>query len=250
MAHAQHAHRPRPADDASRPRAREGRRILRLGLLTTAALGAIATAAGAAQAVAIGGGFTSDSGGVGVASEHTFALSNPHDRTAFKDSFTIEQFGDVLGASVRNQATAESVACSDDAPCHAVSLSFQIVTMGGTNIDLNAVNLSSATNVHCAGCQTVAGAYQFVVDTPHAFRLSPAAQTQLEAIHRQLNALGDARLPAADVQAKADALAVQVAAILKNAAATSPEQGGPVVHPLASSGSGPSVRVYRDFQQH
>ena len=149
---------------------------------------------------------------------------------------------------MRNQAVAESVACSPDAPCRAVSLSFQIVTMAGTDIHLNAVNLSNAENEHCAGCQTVAGAYQFVVDTPGAFTLSRTAMSQLEQIHHQLNALSNSTLSADQVQSAADALALKVAAILKNAAATTPE--GPVLHPLTASGVKPSVKVYRDFQQH
>ena len=224
------------------------RRLFRFGILATAALGTVGAVAGAAQAVAFSDGYSSDSGGVAVASNESFALSNAGDQSAFKDSFTIHQYGDVFAASVRNDATAESVACSPDAPCRAVSLSFQIVTMAGTDIQLNADNLSNAQNVHCAGCQTVAGAYQFVVDTPGAFTLSPAAESQLAAIHRQLNALSDSTLPISDVQSKADALAVQVAAILKTAAASAPES--PVARPLTAAAATPTVRVYRDFQQH
>jgi hypothetical protein len=195
--------------------------MIRFGVLATAALGTIGAAAGIAQAVTIGDGFSSDSGGVAVADNTTFALSNAQDQSSFKDSFTIHQYGAVQSAYLRNQATAESVACSPDAPCRAISLSFQIVTMAGTDIHLNAVNLGNAENVHCAGCQTVAGAYQFVVSTPRAFTLNAAA----------------------------DALAAKVEAILQNAAATSPE--GPVLHPLtASAVSGPSVTVYKDFQHH
>jgi hypothetical protein len=230
-------------------RASGSKRILRLGMLATAALGAIGTAAGAAQAVALGTGFSSDSSGVAVANNETFALGNAHDQTAFKDSFTIHQFGDVLAASVRNDATAESVACSPDSPCRAVSLSFQIITMAGENVHLNAVNLTNATNQHCAGCQTVAGAYQFVVSTPRPFTLSAAAQAKLATIHRELDALSNAGLSATAVQAKADALATQVASILENAAATSPE-GGPIVQPQTSAGAGPTVKVFRDFQHH
>jgi hypothetical protein len=223
------------------------RRMFRFGMLATAALGAIGTAAGMAQAVTIGGASSSDASGVAVASNETFALSNAHDQTTFKDGFTIHQYGVVQAASVRNEATAESVACSPNAPCRAVSLSFQIITMAGPDIHLNAVNLGNATNEHCAGCQTVAGAYQFVVDTPGAFKLNASAQAQLAAIHRQLDALSDSKLSIADVQSQADALAVQVAGILKNAAATSPE--GPVLHPQALPGFNPAVKVYRDFHQ-
>ena len=103
--------------------------------------------------------------------------------------------------------------------------------------------------MHCAGCQTVAGAYQFVVATPGAFTLNRTAMAQLNAIHHELNALSNSKLSADQVQSTADTLAAKVEAILKNAAATSPE--GPVLRPLtASTLSGPSVTVYKDFQHH
>jgi hypothetical protein len=224
------------------------RRLLRLGILAAAALGTLGAVAGTAQAVAFTDGYSSDSGGIAIASDESFALSNAGDQTTFKDSFTIRQYGAVLAATVRNDATAESVACSPDAPCRAVSLSFQVITMAGTDIQLNADNIGNADNVHCAGCQTVAGAYQFVVDTPGAFTLSPAAETQLAAIHRELDALSGSALPIADVQSRADALAAQVAAVLNTAAASSAE--GPVLRPLTAGAATPAVRVYRDFQQN
>jgi hypothetical protein len=223
------------------------RRLFRFGILATAALGTVGAVAGAAQAVAFSDGYSSDSGGIAVASNESFALSNAGQQSAFQDSFTIHQYGDVFAANVRNDATAQSVSCSPDSPCRAVSLSFQIITMAGTDIHLNADNISNAQNVHCGGCQTVAGAYQFVVNTPGAFTLSPAAESQLATIHRQLNALSDSTLPISEVQSKADALAVQVAAILKTAASSSPE--GPVMQPLTARAAAPTVQVYRDFQQ-
>lgn len=243
----------RNQDITDRPRHRRGspggQRMYRLGLLTAAALGVVGTAAGAAQAVAAGDGYSSDSNGIAVADNESFALSNPHSSSNFQDSFTIHQYGDVFAASVRNDATAESVGCSADSPCRAVSLSFQIVTMAGSNIHLNAVNLGNATNEHCAGCQTVAGAYQFVVDTPTAFTLSASDEARLATIHNELNALSNSAIPAAEVQSRADALAVQVAAILKSAAADAVKEG--VVHPLAAApAQGPTVTVFRDFQQH
>lgn len=229
------------------------RRTFRLGLLTAATLGVVGVAAGAAQAVATGGGFSSDKGGIAIADNETFALSNAHSPSTFRDSFTIHQYGDVIAGSVRNEATAESAGCSAAAPCRAVSLSFQIITMAGSNIHLNAVNLGNATNEHCAGCQTVAGAYQFVVDTPVAFSLSPSAEAQLAAIHSELNALSNSGLSAADVQSKADALALQVSAILKSAAADAAKSPG--ARPAAATAtsalaSAPTVTVYRDFQHH
>jgi hypothetical protein len=241
------SHRGNRAHRAPRP-VSGPRRLFRLGILATAAIGTVGAVAGAAQAVSFGDAYSSDSGGIAVASNESFALSNAGDQTTFKDSFTIHQYGAVFAANVRNDATAESVACSPDAPCRAVSLSFQVITMAGTDIHLNADNISNADNVHCAGCQTVAGAYQFVVDTPGAFTLSPAAESQLAAIHRELNALSDSALPIADVQSRADALAVQVSAILKTAAASAPEDS--VMRPMTAGAATPTVRVYRDFQQH
>jgi hypothetical protein len=223
------------------------RRLARFGVLATAAAGTVATIGGVAQAVTVGGGTYTNSNGVAVAENHTFALSNAQNQTSFKDSFTVHQEGSVDAAYLHNEATAESVSCSPDAPCRSVSLSFQIVTMAGTDIHLSANNYSNAVNEHCAGCQTVAGAYQFVVDTPGAFTLSKTATTQLDQIHHELNALDDSSLSADQVRSAADALALKVAAILKNAAATTPE--GPVMQPLAKSFT-PSVRIYRDFQQH
>ena len=238
----------------SRHRAQRGAapgtwRLARVGVLATAAVGVLAATAGAAQAAAFSNGFSTDTGGIAIADNDAFALSTAHDPMSFEDSFTVHQYGQVEAASVRNESTAESVACAPDSPCRAVSLSFQIITMAGTDIHLNAVNLSNATNVHCAGCQTLAGAYQFVVDTPSAFKLSPAAEAQLAAIHRELNALSNSDLSTSDVQSRADALAVQVAAILKTAA--TPAQT-PIAHAQNSAAPrlAPAVTVYRDFQQH
>ena len=247
-----HEDRPRPVRNSHRAdRAVPGaRRMFRLGILATAALGSIGAVAGVAQAVTFSDGYSSDSGGIAVANNEAFALSNAQEQSTFKDSFTVHQYGDVFAATVRNDATAESVACSPASPCRAVSLSFQIITMAGADIHLNAVNLGNADNVHCAGCQTVAGAYQFVVDTPAAFTLSRSAESQLAAIHKQLDALSSSTLSIDDVQSKADALAVQVAAILKTAAASVPASGGTGIHPLTATAASPTVRVYRDFQQH
>lgn len=244
-------HQAQPLPNTHRASGRTGlasRRMFRLGILATAALGTLGAVAGAAQAVTIDEGYSSDHGGMAFANNETLALSNIETPTTFQDSFTVHQYGAVDSANVRNDATAESVYCSADAPCRAVSLSFQIVTMAGTDIHLNANNYSNADNVHCAGCETVAGAYQFVVDTPAAFTLSDSALAQLSTIHRELNALSDSKLSISDVQSQADALALQVASILKNAAATSPE--GPVERPLGEPSFTPMVKVYRDYQQN
>lgn len=222
-------------------RAGAGRRALRLGLLATASLTAVATAA---TAQAAGPGSTAGTGhGVAIAADSANTLANPGHRVRFDDSFTVHQEGDVFAAAAYNRAEADSVGCTAARPCRSVALSFQIVTMGGENIHLNAVNTGNAANRHCNGCQTLAGAYQFIVSTPRAFSLSPTALRQLADIHRKLDALGRSDGSIAAVKEQADSLAAQITAILRTAAAAAPK--GPGVDAFAVPA--PTVTVHRMF---
>ncbi|WP_037608205.1 hypothetical protein [Streptacidiphilus rugosus] len=223
-----------------RVRTGTARRAVRIGLLATAGLGIIGATTGAAQAAGFNGG------GVAVADDSAHTLANPGHESRFQDSFTVHQYGSLFAAGVRNQATAFASHCTAADPCRSVALSFQIVTMAGTNIHLNAVNLSRADNVHCPGCESLAGAYQFIVSTPRPFTLSAAAERQLAVVHRKLDALGRSTAPIADVKRQADALAAQVAAILKSAAASAPK--GPGVDALSQME--PEVTIHRVFDQN
>ncbi|WP_034263821.1 hypothetical protein [Actinospica robiniae] len=209
--------------------------MLRYGVLASACLGTLVLATGAAQAFA----------GVGVAADGAHALANPGHRDVFSASFDVHQYGEVLAGSVRNQAEAESIGCSDRSPCRSIALSFQIVTMAGEQVHLNALNLSSAENVHCDGCETLAGAYQFVVSTPVAFTLSPQAQAQLQHIHAELNALSTSHASIAQIKADADALAAQVTALLRTASAAA---AAGHAQPAAKSDD-PLVTMHRVFHQ-
>lgn len=220
----------------SRHRARTAHSgVLRYGVLASTCLGTLALATGAAQAFA----------GVGVASDGAHALANPGHRDVFSASFDVHQYGQVLAGSARNQAEAESIGCSDRSPCRSIALSFQIVTMAGEHVHLNALNLSNAENVHCDGCETLAGAYQFVVSTPVAFSLSPHVQLQLQHIRDELNALSTSHASIAQIQADADALAAQVTAVLRTAAAAGAAGHGPVT----AKSQDPLVTMHRIFHQ-
>jgi len=160
---------------------------------------------------------------VAVASDHVFSRANQLDHTEAKDSFTIRQFGTAKAAAVRNQANAVSSGCSADDACRSVALSFQIVTFAGDETRLNAVNLSDAANKSCDGCQTLAGAYQFVVATPTPLTLDSAHRRQLADVHRRLDALTRSALPATELRTRADALAAEVNGVLKDAVAGAPK---------------------------
>lgn len=183
------------------------RYTLRLGLLAAGvATAATAMPAQAAEAVL-------------QARDSVRTTANHGRHSQFRDGFDIHQLGKVGAASVRNQALATGVGCTADDACRSVALSFQIVTLAGEHFHLNAVNDGRAVNDHCTGCQTLAGAYQFIVATPEPTRLDRATRRRLADIHRRLDALGRSTLPAAELKKQADALAAQVTTVLKNARA-------------------------------
>ncbi|MFI9205748.1 hypothetical protein [Streptomyces sp. NPDC053048] len=200
------------------------RHFLRLGLLAAGI--ATVTTAGPAQAAEA----------VAVAHDAVRTTANHRHHTQFRDSFSVRQLGTVAAARVGNHATARSVGCTADDACRSVALSFQIVTYSGERVRLAAVNAGRATNDHCTGCQTLAGAYQFVVVTPKATRLTPAAQRRLADIHRRLDALGASRLPAAELKKEADGLAAEVASLLADPASTA-----------TAPSARPTVKVHRQL---
>ncbi|MEU1307554.1 hypothetical protein ABZ419_01420 [Streptomyces cinnamoneus] len=199
------------------------RHLLRLGLLAAGV--ATAATAGPAQA----------SEGVAVTFDSVRTTANHRHHTEYRDSFHVHQLGTVAAARLTNRANAASSGCTADDACRSVALSFQIVTLAGKNVRLDTVNKGRALNDHCTGCQTLAGAYQFVVSTPRATRLTDAAQRRLADIHRRLDALGGSRLPAAELKKKADALAAEVTALLARPDSTT------------TAGTRPAVRVHRQL---
>ncbi|MFE2063673.1 hypothetical protein ACFXDH_14885 [Streptomyces sp. NPDC059467] len=191
--------------------------------LTRRALGLGLFAAGVAGAAAVPAQAATLAPHAAFASDHVFSHADRGHHTQTSDSFTIRQFGTVNAATARNQANAVGAGCSADDHCRSVALSFQIVTIGGEHTHLNAVNLSDAANKECTGCQTLAGAYQFVVSTPTALSFDSATRGKLDDIHRRLDALTRSTLPAAELRSKVDGLAGEVTAVLHDAVANAPK---------------------------
>ncbi|MFG2824450.1 hypothetical protein ACGFX4_34100 [Kitasatospora sp. NPDC048365] len=218
-----------------------GRTAGRLGALSGACLAVLAVAA-PADAVPF-----SDHPGRGAAAfaDRATTHANRVHPDQYKDSFTVHELGTVFSVGANNRATAVSAGCSTQHPCRSIALSFQIVTMAGDNVRLNATNLGRAVNEQCPGCQTLAGAYQFVVSTAQPFTLSPEARNQLAAIHRRLDALDTSNDPISVVKERADDLAAQVKALLDREALSAPRGGATA--PLAKSG--PSVTMHRHYDR-
>lgn len=210
------------------------RTAMRLGMLTTVCLTGLATVTPAGAAT--GSRITS---GVGIAVDEARSLANPRHRVDHDEEFTIHQLGTVVGAGVRNRAIARSVGCSIDAPCRSIALSFQVVTTNGV-AGLNASNTSKAINDHCEGCETFAGAYQFIVSTPYRFTLSSSTRNKLAGYEGRLAALERSREPIGVVKSHSDALAAEVVNLLQQAVAAAPR--GETVNSL---GLRPTVTLRR-----
>ncbi|MFI6355996.1 hypothetical protein ACIBJF_25740 [Streptomyces sp. NPDC050743] len=192
--------------------------------LARRALGLSLFAAGiAGAATAVPAQATTGASHMAFASDHIFSHADRAHHMRAEDSFTIRQFGTVNAAAARNQANAVSAGCSADDHCRSVALSFQIVTFAGERTHLNAVNLSDAANKECTGCQTLAGAYQFVVSTPAPLTLDAGTRQQLADIHSRLDALTRCALPATELKTRVDGLAGEVSAVLRDAVAHAPK---------------------------
>ncbi|MGX4694482.1 hypothetical protein [Streptomyces sp. JNUCC 63] len=218
------------------------RRVTRAAAgLGAAAAAALAVTAGSASAGAAAGA-SRLSQRVAVAVDLAHSRADRIHINQSDASFAIHEYGPSVAVTANNRATAESAGCSLEAPCRSVALSYQIVTTAGANARLiHATNLSRAVNEHCAACQTVSAAYQFVVATPRGFSLSRAARSELDSIGRKVNALKSSRLPISQVTREADELAREVKAVLDREAARAPRAGGSD----RGAGFAPTVTLHR-----
>ncbi|WP_377269391.1 hypothetical protein [Peterkaempfera sp. SMS 1(5)a] len=226
-------------------RPQRAQQLLRIGLLATAGLAAVATAA---PAEAVVGPAPASSGltmpEVHVAVDGAISNANRVHTRDFRASLSIHEYGDTVGAGVVNQALASSSGCTGSEHCRSVAISFQIVTMGGSHLHLDARNVSRATNNHCTGCQTMAGAYQFIVDTPQPIHLNSADRAALARIQRELQALrGTSDSPAA-LKQQADNLAARVVSVLKSAAGRTSAHAAPTRAGFFASPTSPRITVH------
>ncbi|MEV4611563.1 hypothetical protein AB0K43_03025 [Kitasatospora sp. NPDC049258] len=164
---------------------------------------------------------------VSIDTTSAISTASPLHPRDFQVAFEIHQYGDQIGAGADNRALASSRSCDGWQHCSSAALSFQIITMGGSHPKLHAGNVSKASNNHCAACETFAGAYQFVLDTPRPVTLSPDALRRLGQIEADLRTAARDQ-PPQRLKAVADNLAEQVVVILGEAsAAASADRAAP-----------------------
>lgn len=139
------------------------------------------------------------------------AVNTRDGASVFRFAFAIKR---VLGEVVDNANAAVSYASCTS--CTTVAISFQVVLASGSPSEVTPENLALAFNNECLDCQTLASAYQFVLGVGDApVRFSAEGNRALADIRRRLQALRSGDLTVEEVQAQADALAGELAAVLR-----------------------------------
>ncbi len=153
--------------------------------------------------------------------------------------------GDATPVAASNLAVA-SATCRN---CRAVAVSVQIVVAGhiydlyraptaGEPASVLVSNQAFAKNashasttlrsgvrrqaVTCDSCSTIALAYQFVQVSRHRLVITPEARSRLAVIERSMRAVAKSRLSNRTVQARLDALALQIADVLESGVVLGP----------------------------
>ncbi|WP_431681353.1 hypothetical protein [Kitasatospora sp. KL5] len=199
-------------------------RLFRSGPLVPAAAAAVLLVGPAAG--------TADASQVRWERTHAVSVASPVHTRDTEVAFEISQFGRTAGVSADNRALATARYCSAEQHCRSVALSFQIVTTGGSQVEVDANNSSKATTTHCTGCEAVAGAYQFVVNTPQPFRLGQDALRKLAAVERTVRQAARTQDPE-QLKATVDGQVAKIEEIL-----------GAAVSAQASEPAGPSARSF------
>ena len=182
----------------SRPTPTRGRRT-RLRVLV-AALASVAVgflAPGAAYASG-----TQDNKAVAVNSKDGSSL--------FKFAFSVAR---VMGDSVTNTNAAVAYASCTD--CQTTAIAIQVVIVAGDPSTFAPTNTALAINEACDLCDTLASAYQFVVQTSGPVHFNADGNKQLRDIRRQLAALRTSTLSSAEMQARLDDLTAQLQEVLR-----------------------------------
>jgi hypothetical protein len=100
--------------------------------------------------------------------------------------------------------------------CRSVALAYQVVIVQGTPSQVTPANVAVALNENCTGCSSLALAYQFVVGKGEPARITKSGRRQLATVGDDLLRLERSytQYTDAEIQARADADAAKVGAIL------------------------------------
>ena len=137
------------------------------------------------------------------------AVNTKDGSSLFKLAFKIRR---VAGDAVT--ATNAAVSYASCTSCRTTAIAFEIVLVTGNPSTVTPTNVAIAVNYECTLCQTFATAFQFVVSTGGPVRFTAEARQELAAIRKELRELKRADLDPAELDARTQALADRVKAVL------------------------------------
>jgi putative peptide zinc metalloprotease protein len=176
-----------------------------------AALVVVLLALAAAVVVSPGAAAEGDQADGNGSPVNTAIAENTKDGSSvFKLAFDVRTITDASTVAPGNAAIAIA-SCSN---CQTVAIAVQIVFVIGSPTVFAPENAAVAVNSGCSFCDTLATAYQFVVQSSVPVRLTNDGRHQLHDIYKALKDLEDSGLTALEIQAKVDELMKQLATVL------------------------------------
>jgi putative peptide zinc metalloprotease protein len=142
---------------------------------------------------------------------NTAIVQNTKDNSSvFKLAFDIRTITNASTVAPGNAAIAIA-SCKN---CQTVAIAVQIVFVVGSPTVFAPENAAVAVNTECSFCDTLATAYQFVVQTSVPVRFTAAGKHHLHDIWKALKDLEKSGLTGAEIQARVDELMQQLAVVL------------------------------------
>ena len=142
---------------------------------------------------------------------NTAVVENTKDGSSvFKLAFQVRSISQATTVDPQNAAVAIASCTS----CQTVAIAVQVVFVVGSPRTFSPENAAVAVNVECSFCDTLATAYQFIVQSSVPVRLTTAGKQDLHDIRKALADLDGSGLTVFEIQAKVDELMDQLATVL------------------------------------
>jgi putative peptide zinc metalloprotease protein len=168
----------------------------------------VAVLLGALLVIAVAGPMSASADDTGV-DNTAIAVNTKDGSNLFKLSFSISR---VMSDSVTSTNAAVAIASCTD--CQTTAVAIQFVLLMSDPSTFSPTNLALAENIDCTLCDTLASAYQYVIQAGGPVHLTAGGMQQLEQIRRDLLALKTSGLDSFDLQARIDELVKQAYQVL------------------------------------
>ncbi|HZU72063.1 MAG TPA: hypothetical protein VE990_04760 [Acidimicrobiales bacterium] len=195
---------------------------LRRSLTSVVLAGAIGLAAVAAATPAV-------AAGPGGQTNSATAVNTKSGSSLFRLAFSVVR---VTGQTVDTTNSALAFASCTD--CQTVAVAIQVVLVEGQPTVVSPTNQALAYNYQCSSCDTLASAFQDLVETAGPVRFTATGSRELAAVRHQLEALRGGDLSFQQVQSEVNTIESEVARIV----ATQLVAAGPPASGSATSAPG------------